>query len=129
MRIDPEEDLTARDVVNRYGYTELARIIREYGEEGDSMRIARAIVEARKKRPITDARTLAEIVTMAKRGRGKIHPATKSLSGHKDRGKQRAVEPREGPSGRDRRYGEIGANRGHHLPFPGRPPGEAVLQE
>ena len=36
MRIDLEEALTAREVVNRYGYPALTRIIREYGEEGDA---------------------------------------------------------------------------------------------
>lgn len=79
MRIDDEETLTAREVVNRYGYTALARIIREYGEEGDAERIARAILEARKKRPLENAKELADIVAQAKRGRGKIHPATKTF--------------------------------------------------
>lgn len=79
MRIDLEEPLTAREVVNRYGYTALVRIIREYGEEGDAARIAHAIVEARKNGPITNAKDLADIITNAKKGRGKIHPATKTF--------------------------------------------------
>ncbi len=79
MRIDLEEPLTAREVVNRYGYTALMRIIREYGEEGDAARIAHAIVEARKNGPITNAKDLADIITNAKKGRGKIHPATKTF--------------------------------------------------
>ena len=74
-----EEALTAWEVVNRYGYPALTRIIREYGEEGDAAKIARQIVEARKKGPITNAKDLADIVAKAKKGRGKIHPATKTF--------------------------------------------------
>lgn len=79
MRIDREEALTAREVVNTYSCSALERIIRDYGEEGDAPRIARSIVEARKKGRITGARALADIVARAKRGRGKIHPATKTF--------------------------------------------------
>jgi 16S rRNA (cytosine1402-N4)-methyltransferase len=79
MRIDLEEALTAREVVNRYGYPALTRILKEYGEEGDAAKIARLIVEARKKGPITNAKDLADIVAKAKRGRGRSNPATKSF--------------------------------------------------
>jgi 16S rRNA (cytosine1402-N4)-methyltransferase len=79
MRIDLDESLTAYEVVNRYDYRTLVRIIKEYGEEGDAQRIARGIIEARKQKPITGARELAAIVAGAKKGRGKIHPATKTF--------------------------------------------------
>jgi 16S rRNA (cytosine1402-N4)-methyltransferase len=79
MRIDRDERLTAAAVVNRYDYRTLTRIIKEYGEEGDAPRIAHAIIEARKGHQISDAKDLAEIVAGAKRGRGKIHPATKTF--------------------------------------------------
>jgi 16S rRNA (cytosine1402-N4)-methyltransferase len=79
MRIDRDEALTAFEVVNRYDYRTLTTIIREYGEEGDAPRIAKAIIEARKKKAITGARELAAIVAGAKRGRGRIHPATKTF--------------------------------------------------
>jgi 16S rRNA (cytosine1402-N4)-methyltransferase len=79
MRIDRDEGLTAREVVNRYDYRTLTRVIREYGEEGDAPRIARAIVEVRKRSPISDAKELADIIAGAKKGRGKIHPATKTF--------------------------------------------------
>jgi len=52
MRIDRDEALTARDVVNSYDYRALTRLIKEYGEEGDAPRIAHAILEARKKKAI-----------------------------------------------------------------------------
>ncbi len=79
MRVDRDEALTAYKVVNGYDYRTLVRIIKEYGEEGDAPRIARGILEARKKKPITDAKELAVIVADSKRGRGKIHPATKTF--------------------------------------------------
>ncbi len=79
MRIDLDEALTAYEVVNRYDYRTLVRIIKEYGEEGDAPRIAHGIIEARKNKPITGAKELAAIVASAKKGRGKIHPATKTF--------------------------------------------------
>jgi len=79
MRIDRTQALTAFDVVNRYDYEALTRVIREYGEEGEAPRIARAIVKARKEKAITVSRELGEIVARAKRGRGRIHPATKTF--------------------------------------------------
>jgi 16S rRNA (cytosine1402-N4)-methyltransferase len=79
MRIDRREPLSAADVVNRYDYLALARIILEYGEDGDAGRIARAIVEARRKAPITSGKGLGDIVAKAKKGRGRAHPATKTF--------------------------------------------------
>jgi 16S rRNA (cytosine1402-N4)-methyltransferase len=79
MRMDMREPLSAYDVVNRYQQDELARIIFEYGEEEKSRRIAKAIVEARKKKPIETAKELADLVAKVKWRRGRIHPATKTL--------------------------------------------------
>ncbi len=79
MRIDRGEGMSAREIVNRYDYITLTRIIREYGEEGDAPRIARAVIEARKKGPVSNAKHLAEIVAGAKKGRGRLHPATKTF--------------------------------------------------
>jgi 16S rRNA (cytosine1402-N4)-methyltransferase len=79
MRIDRDEALTARRVVNEYDYRTLVRIIKDYGEERDAVRIARAIIEARKKGSVMSAKALAGIVASAKKGRGKIHPATKTF--------------------------------------------------
>jgi 16S rRNA (cytosine1402-N4)-methyltransferase len=79
MRIDQDEALTAYDVVNRYDYRTLIKIVKDYGEEGDAPRIVRAIIQARKKKPITGAKELAAIIAGAKKGRGKIHPATKTF--------------------------------------------------
>jgi len=75
MRMDPEAQLTAEIIVNRYGETELARIFHEYGEERRSRQVAKAIVEARRKRRI---RTTAELVDVVKpvATKGRLHPAT-----------------------------------------------------
>ncbi len=79
MRMDMRETLRAYDVVNRYRQDELARILFEYGEEEKSRKIARAIVEARKKKPIETAKELGDLVAKVKWRRGRIHPATKTF--------------------------------------------------
>ena len=62
MRMDRDAALTAADVVNTYSREELARIIREYGEERFANNIAKHIEEERKKTPIETTRQLKEIV-------------------------------------------------------------------
>lgn len=75
MRMDPESDLTAAKIVNRYPEGELARIFFEFGEERRSRQVARAIVEARKKRRIETTGELVEIIKPVAT-RGRLHPAT-----------------------------------------------------
>lgn len=79
MRMDMRETLSAHDVVNSYRQDELATILYEYGEEEKSRRIAKAIVEARKKKPIETAKELGDLVAKVKWRRGRIHPATKTF--------------------------------------------------
>ncbi len=80
MRLDPEEPETAADLVNRLPETVLADTIYRYGEEHGSRRIARFIVETRRKQSIETTSQLAEIVARALGGRrGKIHPATRTF--------------------------------------------------
>jgi len=79
MRMDNREDSQASDLVNRLGRKELEWIIREYGEERFAGRISRRIVEERASRPILSTARLAQIVTDALPGRGKIHPATRTF--------------------------------------------------
>ena len=77
MRLSPGQEVTAADIVNESSETRLAQIIRAYGEERYSYRIARAIV---RERPIRTALQLARLVERAAGGRrGKIHPATKTF--------------------------------------------------
>jgi 16S rRNA (cytosine1402-N4)-methyltransferase len=78
MRMDPEDDLTASEIVNRYSEQKLGEIFREYGEEPHWKKAARAIVEARYKKPIETTQQLAALLMDAigfKRG-GRLHPAT-----------------------------------------------------
>lgn len=75
MRMDPEGDLTAEIVVNRYPEKELARIFFEYGEERRSRQVAKAIVEARRKKRIQSTEDLVKIIKPVAT-RGKLHPAT-----------------------------------------------------
>ncbi|MEN9936252.1 MAG: hypothetical protein RLZZ387_2831 [Chloroflexota bacterium] len=80
MRLDPQGDTTAADLVNELPEEELADVIYQYGEERGSRRIARLIGEARRKGRIETTGELAAIVSRALGGRhGKIHPATRTF--------------------------------------------------
>jgi 16S rRNA (cytosine1402-N4)-methyltransferase len=77
MRMDPAQPLSAREIVNHWPEREIARVLREYGEERYARRIARAIVRAR---PIETTTQLAELVTRCyPPGRHRIHPATRTF--------------------------------------------------
>ncbi len=71
----------AAELVNNEDEAEIARIIWLYGEERNSRRIARAIVAARKAKPITRTLELAEIVARVSGGvlPHKMHPATRTF--------------------------------------------------
>ena len=62
MRMNREQRLDAREVVNGYSAEELERIFREYGEEKLARRIAERIVSERKKRPLESTLQLAQLV-------------------------------------------------------------------
>ena len=81
MRMDPTAAPSAYDLLNEEGEDELARIIREFGEERAARRIARAIVEARRRRPLTTTAELRALVERAAgtRHHGAIHPATRTF--------------------------------------------------
>ncbi|PZA07794.1 MULTISPECIES: 16S rRNA (cytosine(1402)-N(4))-methyltransferase RsmH [unclassified Meiothermus] len=74
-----KEGRTAAEVVNELEVEELARILRELGEESKAWRIARCIEEARRKKPIQTTTELAEIVRRATGFRGAGHPARKTF--------------------------------------------------
>jgi 16S rRNA (cytosine1402-N4)-methyltransferase len=79
MRMDQEQEQTAEQIVNETNESELAQILRNYGEEQKANTIAHAIVS---NRPIKDTEHLATTIAKAVgfRGRmGKINPATKSF--------------------------------------------------
>jgi len=75
-------ELTAATIVNQYGETDLERIFRDYGEERQARRVARALVEARREAPISTTGELKAVLERAKGGRrhgreGRVDPATR----------------------------------------------------
>lgn len=62
MRMDPSQDLTAAIVVNQYSERDLTRILRGLGEERWASRIAKFIVAARRRKPISTTGELVEVV-------------------------------------------------------------------
>jgi len=81
MRMDRTTGPSAADLVNAAREADIADAIWRYGEERFSRRIARRIVEARARQPITTTGELAEIVRRAVplRGRPRIDPATRTF--------------------------------------------------
>jgi 16S rRNA (cytosine1402-N4)-methyltransferase len=82
MRMNRDLPQTAADLVNKLPEKDLADLIYRYGEERLSRRIARAIVEARKKNRIADTRELAELIRKtvpATRDSFRIHAATRTF--------------------------------------------------
>jgi 16S rRNA (cytosine1402-N4)-methyltransferase len=65
MRMDPTAGVTAAEVLNTYPRAELARILRDYGEERHAGRIAGFIDQARRRRPIETTGQLVEVVKAA----------------------------------------------------------------
>ncbi len=80
MRMDNRMGMTAKDWLARAHEHEIARVIREYGEERFANRIAQKIVHARHDRPLETTAQLAEVVANAVPSRepGK-HPATRTF--------------------------------------------------
>jgi 16S rRNA (cytosine1402-N4)-methyltransferase len=71
------EGVSAADLVRTLEEGDLAKILRDYGEEPMAKRIARAIVEARSEAPIETTARLAEVIRSVKKGRPhEIDPST-----------------------------------------------------
>ncbi len=86
MRMDQTGGPTAADLVNGLPEKELANLIYEFGEERKSRAIARAIGRARARKPLERCDELSAVVVSAvagsgggKRGRWRIHPATRTF--------------------------------------------------
>lgn len=78
MRMSPpHQKESAADVVNNASERTLADMFFAYGQERWSKQVARAIVEERKKKPITTTAQLVALVDKAIPVRGKIHKATR----------------------------------------------------
>ena len=84
MRMDKRLKATAADIVNKTDEKSLADLIYKFGQDRASRRIARFIVNSRKRSPITTTAELASIVcrALARHGKGRrsrIHPATRTF--------------------------------------------------
>ncbi|MDQ5931281.1 MAG: rRNA (cytosine1402-N4)-methyltransferase [Patescibacteria group bacterium] len=69
----------AYDIVNDWEEASIADIIFYYGEEPFARKIAKSIVSARSIKPIKTAKELAEIISLAIKRKGRLHPATKTF--------------------------------------------------
>ena len=76
MRMDQTSGLTAADVLNTYATEDLARVLREYGEERFARRIAAAVVRQRAQAAFTSSARLVELV------RGAIPAAARRTGGN-----------------------------------------------
>ena len=65
MRMDPDQALSARDIVNTWEERRIARLLREYGEERYAPQIARAIARARRGHELNSTQELVETIKKA----------------------------------------------------------------
>ena len=65
MRMDPDQELTAAEIVNTWDERRLARLLREYGEERYATQIARAIVRARRREEFSSTQQLVDAIKTA----------------------------------------------------------------
>ncbi len=81
MRMDKNQNLTAKVVVNQYTEKELANIIYEYGEERFSRQIAKNICQYRKQKTINTTKELVEIIenSIPKSKQNDGHPAKRTF--------------------------------------------------
>lgn len=79
MRMNPEQTLSAMEIVNEWSVQEIGRVLREYGEEQQWRQLAKAIVKAREEAPIKTTEQLKNLLRplfpfwRQKKG---IHPLT-----------------------------------------------------
>ena len=83
MRMDRSQALTARTVVNEYSQEELARVLRDWGEENWAVQIARVICDRRRAHPIETTGELVDVIDAAipakVRRRDGSHPARRTF--------------------------------------------------
>ncbi|MBV9836556.1 MAG: 16S rRNA (cytosine(1402)-N(4))-methyltransferase RsmH [Solirubrobacterales bacterium] len=65
MRMDPDQELTAQEIVNTWDERRLARLLREYGEERYAGQIARAITRARRREDLISTQQLVDAIKSA----------------------------------------------------------------
>ncbi|MDD2619085.1 MAG: 16S rRNA (cytosine(1402)-N(4))-methyltransferase RsmH [Syntrophomonadaceae bacterium] len=81
MRMDREQELSARDIVNKYSEKELLRILFEYGEERYARRIVKSVVNYRSEKYINTTLELVDIIksSVPAAYRREKHPARKTF--------------------------------------------------
>ena len=80
MRMDPDAGISAADWLQSVAEVELRRVLKNFGEERDAARIARAIVERRTAERIATTRQLADaVLSVVPAHARKKHPATKTF--------------------------------------------------
>jgi len=65
MRMDPDQELTAAEIVNGWEERQLARLLRDYGEERYASQIARGIARARRRGPLSSTQELVDVIKAA----------------------------------------------------------------
>jgi 16S rRNA (cytosine1402-N4)-methyltransferase len=80
MRMDPDQELDARAVINGWDERQLAQVFRRYGEDPNARRIAREVVRRRRRAPIDTTGELVDVIEAAlpaavRRSFGRGHPA------------------------------------------------------
>ena len=81
MRMDTDNPFSAYDVVNKYSYEDLVRVLRDYGEEKYATSIARNIVKSRETKEIKTTFELVDIIkqSMPMKAMRDAHPARKTF--------------------------------------------------
>ena len=81
MRMDKTSSLTAYDVVNKYSFNDLYKVIKDYGEEKYAKQIARAIEEKRSIKKIKTTLELSDVISSAVPAKYKrlTHPARRTF--------------------------------------------------
>jgi len=77
MRMDQNQDLSAKEVVNEYSQKDLEKIFKEYGEVKEYKKVASLIVQ---NRPFISSKELADFLSK-NMFKGKLHPATLPFQG------------------------------------------------
>ncbi|APT85095.1 16S rRNA methyltransferase [Corynebacterium aquilae DSM 44791] len=76
MRMDKRLNVTAADILNTYSHGDLARVLKEYGDERFAGKIASAVLKEREKQPFTTSARLVELLYNT------IPAATRRTGGH-----------------------------------------------
>lgn len=76
MRMDANQEVDAQFILNNWSQEQIAKVLKDYGEEPKARAIASKIVTGR---PIRSTEQLAAIASSVWRGRSKMHPATRTF--------------------------------------------------